>query len=309
MKYYFAPVQGHTDAAYRHFHARHYGVGSDVVYTTPFIRLEKGALRKKDFKDAMSELNGVANVLPQIIFKNGSELDALVGILKDNGATHIDLNMGCPFPLQTSRGRGAATVADPECREAVARTVADNPDITFSLKMRLGMEEEEFMPLLETLNTIRLDHLAVHPRTARDQYTGELHPDAFRMILEHSANPIVYNGDILTPADAAEVARRYPAISGIMIGRGALGRPSIFNEIISGEEWPEERRRREMLAFHRELFAHYGATLVGGDHQVLSKILPFWEYAEAEIGRKAWKAIRKASNISKFQTALALIGK
>lgn len=311
MKYYFAPVQGHTDASYRHFHAEHYGhkidSGSQIVYTTPFIRLEKGELRKKDFKDATSDLNNGIDVVPQVIFKNGEELTTLVNLLKREGVSTIDINMGCPFPLQTSRGRGAATVADEECREAVKEVVRSNPDIIFSLKMRLGFDREEYMPLLEYLNEIRLDHITVHPRTAKDQYSGDLHEEAFQKIYEISCNPVVYNGEIHSIDDVKAVEEKYPDLGGIMIGRGALGRPSIFAEIMSGEEWDEKRRVKEMLQFHKELFGHYKDTLIGGDHQVLAKIHSFWEYAEEEIGRKAWKAIRKASNISKYQTALALI--
>ncbi len=311
MKYFFAPVQGHTDSAYRLFHSEHYGHDRDssspVIYTTPFIRLEKGELRKKDIKEVASVLNSTTDLIPQIIFKNGEELTELVKILKDGGQRRIDINMGCPFPLQTSRGRGAATVANAECREAVERVVNDNQDINFSLKMRLGMAEEEFHPLLETLNRLTLDHITVHPRTAKDQYNGDLHSDAFKEIYNSSRNPIVYNGEIHTPSEARAIMEKYPDLAGIMIGRGALGRPSIFQEIMSGEDWDEEKRRREMLTFHRKLMNHYKENLIGGDHQILSKILPFWEYAETEIGRKAWKAIKKSSNISKYQTALALI--
>lgn len=311
MKYYFAPVQGHTDAAYRHFHASHYGHSSgndsNVIYTTPFIRLEKGELRKKDYKDATSVLNEGIDVLPQVIFKNREELTALVGLLKESGASRIDINMGCPFPLQTTRGRGAASIADEECREAVKEVVTGHPEIEFSLKMRLGYNEPEYLPLIETLNELRLNHISVHPRTAKDQYTGEMHLDAFHNIYELSKNPIVYNGELHNPDEIKKIIAEYPDLQGVMIGRGALARPSIFAELISGEEWEPERRKKEMMAFHRELFAYYRDNLIGGDHQVLDKIRPFWEYAEEEIGRKAWKAIRKASNISKYQTALALL--
>ena len=61
------------------------------------------------------------------------------------------------------------------------------------------------------------------------------------------------------------------------------------------------------MVFHDALLDHYRESLVGGDHQVLDKIRPFWEYAEAEIGRKSWKAIRKASNMAKYETAVASI--
>ena len=61
-----------------------------------------------------------------------------------------------------------------------------------------------------------------------------------------------------------------------------------------------------MLKFHRELLHHYESTLCG-DAQILSKIKPFWEYAEAEIGRKPWKGIKKASNLAKYHSVVASI--
>lgn len=308
MKYYFAPVQGHTDAPYRHFHAERYGNGLDIEYTTPFIRLEKGDLRKKDLKDILSPLNNGINVTPQVIFKNLEELQELTNRLKAEGQRRIDLNMGCPFPLQTSRGRGATTIANPDCIAAVKMIVESNPDIIFSVKMRLGYASEEWESLLETLNSLNLRHIAVHPRIAKEQYIPDtLHMDSFRKILEMSKNPVIYNGDILTPEDARNIEKEFPEIHGIMIGRGALGRPSIFNEIAEGEDWDVSRRLKEMKLFHRDLIEYFNENLIGGDHQVLSKIQPFWEYAEAEIGRKAWKAIKKASTISKYQTALAQV--
>ena len=306
MIYYLAPVQGHTDAAYRHFHAANYGKDG-VVYTTPFIRLEKGEIRKKDLKDALSPLNEGLEVLPQVIFRDSEELTTLVALLREHGATRIDINMGCPFPLQTARGRGAATIASQDCHKAVADVVRNNPGISFSVKMRLGMQHEEWRPLIEVLNTLDLDHISVHPRTAADQYTGQRSMEAFTSIYEVSTNPIVYNGDIPNPDDARIIIDRYPGLQGIMIGRGLLGRPSLISEIKNGTELEHAERLTAMSDFHRQLLAYYRETLIGGEHQVLTKIQPFWEYAEAEIGRKAWKAIKKASTMAKYQTALAQI--
>ncbi len=61
-----------------------------------------------------------------------------------------------------------------------------------------------------------------------------------------------------------------------------------------------------MKDFHNRLFTHYQNTLCG-DMQVISKIKPFWEYAETEIGRKPWKAIKKASSMAKYISAIAMI--
>ncbi len=318
MKYHFAPVQGHTDAPFRHFHNEVYNSDSQfadsLTYYTPFIRLEGGDLRKRDLKDFTSALNSGAKNIPQIIFRDRQELSALVNLIKENGSSMIDLNMGCPFPLQTGHGRGAATVANESLAAAVRDVVKENPDIEFSVKIRLGLNDpEDWKHLLPYLNEVKLSHIAVHPRVARQQYSGSLHMDQFFEILDQSSNPVVFNGEIKSPDDVKNLLSSIDAssasvskLSGIMIGRGLLGRPSLINEIIEGKEWPKEQRIETMLTFHRKLYDYYSSELCG-DAQIISKIQPFWEYAEEEIGRKAWKAIKKAGNIAKYNSAVALI--
>ncbi len=80
MKFHFAPVQGHTDAPYRHYHNLIYNNG--LTYYTPFIRLEEGKLRKRDVKDFTSPLNNDAPNIPQIIFRDEKELTSLVELMK-----------------------------------------------------------------------------------------------------------------------------------------------------------------------------------------------------------------------------------
>lgn len=298
-------MQGHTDAAYRHFHAEIYGNNTD--YYTPFIRLEKGSLRNRDLKDFTSGLNAGTHLVPQIIFRDKEELTSLVNLLRDNGASEIDLNMGCPFPLQTGHGRGAATIARKELGDAVEQTVKENPGISFSVKMRLGFADpNEWEALLPHLNNIPLSHIAVHPRVAKQQYGGDLHLDQFAALLNESKNPVVFNGEILTPDDIRHIIKEFPAISGIMIGRGLLARPSLVAEYLSGNEFDREERLKIMLRFHRQLLDHYSSILCG-DSQIISKIKPFWEYAEEEIGRKPFKLIKKATNIAKYHSAVASI--
>lgn len=305
MTLHFAPVQGHTDAAYRHFHSQVYG--GDQTYYTPFIRLEKEAIRPRDLKDLKSNLNQGLHLVPQIIFKDSHELETLIALLRENGAREIDLNMGCPFPLQTGHGRGAATIKNEELAKAVVECVNDNPEIGFSVKMRLGMQDpSEWKTLLPYLNQATLKHITLHPRVAKQQYGGEVNLSEFSQFLSESKNPVIYNGDLKTPAEINDIIEKFPEITDVMLARGVLGRPSLLSEFRDGKEWSSEERLEKMLEFHRLLFNHYSNVLCG-DAQVISKIQPFWEYAEEEIGRKAWKAIKKASNISKYQTAVAMI--
>lgn len=311
MDFHFAPVQGHTDAPYRHFHNSIYANGKATEYTltyyTPFIRLEGGDLRKKDLKDFVSPLNEEAINIPQIIFRDKNELSSLVALMKMNGATRIDLNMGCPFPLQTGHGRGAATVANEKLAKDVTDIVNDNQDIDFSVKIRLGLNDpDEWKTLLPYLNRIKLSHITVHPRIARQQYSGSLYLDSFDEILNESSNPVIFNGDIRTPENITEILNRFPKLDGIMIGRGLLGRPSLIAEFEEGIAWSREKRIERMMQFHKTLLNYYSEQLCG-EAQIIAKIQPFWEYAEDEIGRKAWKAIRKASNMAKYNSAVAMI--
>lgn len=305
MNLFFAPVQGHTDAPYRHFHSQTYG--GNQTYYTPFIRLEKGDIRLKDMKDATSALNDSAKTIPQIIFRDEMELRALVKLIRENGFEEIDLNMGCPFPLQTGHGRGAATISNPELAAVVENVVRENEDLRFSVKMRLGLTDPyEWKTLLPHLNGISLTHIAVHPRVARQQYGGDLNLESFAQLLSESKNPVVFNGDIHSPEDLSSVLSRFPSVSGVMVGRGILGRPSLFAEYDAGEEFPSSKRIEMMLNFHRNLYSYYSDNLCG-ESQLISKIKPFWEYAESEIGRKAWKAIKKATTVAKYNSAVAMI--
>lgn len=298
---YIAPVQGHTDAAWRHFHHKIYG--GNHKYFTPFMRCEHGEVRLKDLRDFNNILNEGVNLEPQVIFSSMEELDTLLQTLVGAGATKVNLNMGCPFPMQTAKGRGAAFIGNVSESAKLPGLLAKYPDVKFSVKMRLGMDDPDgWRGIIGILNSIDLDNIYVHPRVARQKYGGELYLDRFSEILGKSVNPVVYNGDITGPEDIGKIEETFPTINGVMTARGILGRPSLAIEYQNGE-WPREKRIDKMLEFHDQLLSHYKQHLCG-DSQILSKIKPFWEYSEAEIGRKVWKSIRKAVTINKYQTAL-----
>lgn len=305
MELHFAPIQGNTDAAYRNLHAATY-TPADFYYT-PFIRWEHDGIRQRDIKDLSPDFNRNVTPIPQIIFRDAEELQSLVRTLYDLGWRRIDLNMGCPFPLQTARGRGAALAGNAEMAEQVVKITVDFPDVEFSVKMRLGFKSpDEWRTTLPVLNRAKLRHITLHPRYASQQYGGEPDLEQFADFYNESTIPVIYNGDITDPDGFRTITERFPNLKGVMIGRGLLARPSLTSEIKEGKEWTRADRLSELLSFHRDLLNHYKQTLCG-DAQILGKIKPFWEYSEFEIGRKPWKAIRKAVNMAKYQTAVALI--
>lgn len=302
---YIAPVQGHTDAAWRHFHQEVYG--GNHKYFTPFIRCERGELRKHDLKDFTSELNANHQLEAQVIFRDMEELDILLRNIEEVGAKEINLNMGCPFPLQTGKGRGAGFIRNAEEASKLKEILEKYPELSYSVKMRLGFEDpDEWKAIVPVLNDINLRFIALHPRVARQQYGGDLYMDRFEEFVGEVKHPVIFNGELRTPADIAEIEKKYPTIGGVMTARGILGRPSLAAEYEGGKEWSREERLQKILVFHRLLLNHYSNTLCG-DAQIVSKIKPFWEYAEEEIGRKAWKGIKKATNLAKYHSAVALI--
>lgn len=301
-----APMQGYTQAAWRHFRRKVYG-GIYQEYT-PFLRIERGAVRMRDLRDYTSPLNEGSLLTPQIIFSDLQELDELVATVTGAGATHIDLNLGCPYPPQVHHGRGAGMLVRPDMLRETAAYIADHSDITFSVKMRLGTDSpDQWRDIYGIINDMPLEHVTVHPRTARQQYRGELWLDEFRDLLSVSEHPVVYNGDILTPADIDAVTTRFPSVYAVMAGRGLCARPSLFTEYMQGREWDSAEQIARMLRFHDLLLQYYKELYDGSPNNVLQHIRPFWDYAEPLIGHRAFKAIRKASGMSRYEAAVAMV--
>lgn len=232
----------------------------------------------------------------------------LVDAVRLQGYNAVDINMGCPFPPQVHHGRGAALVENPAMVAEMSSLMrGEYADVDFSVKMRLGVSNPEGWRASEKeLAQMPLSLLTVHPRVAKQQYSGPLYIEEFERIVASMPHPVAFNGDIHTPADAESLAARMPQVAALMVGRGLLGRPSLFAELRQGREWTEEEHLDALLRFHALLLQHYEAH-VSGDGQVLNKIVPFWEYAEPLVGRKCVKALRKASSLNKYDAALAQI--
>ncbi|WP_289732317.1 tRNA-dihydrouridine synthase family protein [uncultured Duncaniella sp.] len=301
-----APLQGFTEAPFRHYHSEIYGIqGHGLTYFTPFIRWERGEVRSRDLRDVTSELNSNHRLIPQIIFRDVNEFIALVNAVKAIGHRRVDLNMGCPFVPQVRKGRGAGMLVRSDVISEISRHVQSMTDMIFSIKMRLGVEKPtDWRDIIGIINDMPLSHLTIHPRTASQQYAGELHTDEFNRLLEQSTNPVIFNGDIESPSQIDAIRESHSELNGIMLGRGLLKRPSVIAEWYQQREWTHAERVSHLLDLHEAIFEHYSKTLTGGDAQILSKIKPLWEYLGTEFERKAIKKIIKANSISGYRIAV-----
>jgi tRNA-dihydrouridine synthase len=191
----FAPLQGYTDFVYRRAH--HECVGGMDAYYTPFMRIEKGEVRKKDLRDTDPATNEGVPTVPQVIARDGDEFARLCETLQTQGWGRIDLNMGCPFPMQYHSGRGSGLLPHPDRVEAILEEMKQRPEVTFSVKMRLGLESsDECLRLLPLLNEAPLALITLHPRLGVQQYKGKVDLGAFESFYEGCQKPMAYNGDI-----------------------------------------------------------------------------------------------------------------
>ena len=302
MPIHFAPLQGYTDDAYRRIH--HQLIGGICTYYTPFVRMEAGGVRSKDMRDIRPEFNEGVPVVPQIILKSMKEFEYLVGIVEEKGYTRIDLNLGCPFPMQAKHGRGSGLLAHTDIVADMAQAIASKKHLLFSVKMRLGWENaDEWRPVLDILNETPLQQITLHPRIGTQQYKGALDMQAFEACYQACKHPLVYNGDITSVADIHRIEQAYPQLAGIMIGRGLLARPSLAIEYASGKEQTWEERRDTLLEMHSQLQAHY-EPILNSEAQLHNKLRTFWEYMENELGRKPYKKIMKSGNLRNYLKAV-----
>lgn len=300
----FAPIQGYTDSIYRELH--HNIFGGINCYYTPFIRLEHGEMRNKDIRDASIDNRKSHSFIPQIIINGIEEFNILTQKLISMGHDKIDINLGCPFILQTRKGRGAALLQHPELVAEIVDKINRLDQISFSLKMRLGMiSSDEIMQILPIINNCNLSHITIHPRVASQQYKGEIDMESFSNVVDKCRHKIIYNGDINTVDDIKKLDQLFPSIDGIMIGRGLLSRPSLSSEYLSGEI-SDAQCREKLMQLHSRLYAHYTETLQG-ESQILMKLKTFWEYPQTLLDRKVYKAIKKSVNLRKYDTAISMI--
>lgn len=295
-------MQGYTDHAYRRIHARHCG-GIDTYYT-PFIRWEKGGVRNKDIGDILPERNEGLHLVPQIICGTADDLNRLADLVQEHGYREVDINMGCPAPMQTKLKRGSGILPYPDLVEGLCREMEKRPEVDFSVKMRLGLDDNgQWRDLLPILNGTRLHHITLHPRIGTQMYKGEVDREAFGQFAEACRHPLVYNGDIRTLDELHRLEADFPTLQGIMMGRGLLMRPTLAAEYRDGTEYTEDRRLRTLLAMHEEMLA-YCTEKYKADSQILLHIHSFWEYQEDFLGRKVWKKLMKAGSMRNYLAAL-----
>ncbi len=149
----------------------------------------------------------------------------------------IDLNCGCPVPKVVKNGEGSALTQYPDKVYTLIKAMKDAvPDKAITCKIRLGFKKGDFsaVELAKAVEEAGGDMLTVHGRTREDYFTGVVDYDKIALVKEAVSIPVIGNGDVV---DQATYLRMLDTgVDGVMIGRGALGRPYIFADL-KGEDY------------------------------------------------------------------------
>ncbi|MBD1387865.1 tRNA dihydrouridine synthase DusB [Neiella sp. HB171785] len=232
-----APMAGVTDRPFRQM-ARKWGASlavSEMLSANPRVWDTDKSQQRMDH----SGESGIRAV--QIA---GSEPELMASAARHNvanGAQLVDINLGCPAKKVNKKLAGSALMKEPELVEQIAAAVVAAVDVPVTLKMRTGWDQDNknAVDIAKRVARVGIQALTVHGRTRACGYRGEAEYDTIRAVKQAVDIPVIANGDIDSPQKAKQVMA-YTAADGVMIGRGAQGRPWLFQQVAhylaTGEE-------------------------------------------------------------------------
>ena len=260
-----APMAGITNAAFRRL-CREQGAGlfvSEMVTARALIerREETFRLIKPGVGETPRSIQLYA-VDPVVL---GKAVDLLGS---ENLADHIDLNFGCPVPKVTRRGGGAALPYKRRLFSAIVEAAVKNASkygIPITVKMRVGIDSEHqtFLESAKSAADLGVTWVSLHARTAAQLYEGRSDWNKITQLVEHLAPtgvPVLGNGDIWSGIDAVNMINQ-TGCSGVVVGRGCLGRPWLFADLVSALNG-ENTRVNPTLFEVRDVILRHGQLLV-----------------------------------------------
>jgi tRNA-dihydrouridine synthase len=247
-----APMQDVTDLPFWRLLAA-YG-GADVYFTEYFRVHATSSLDRRILRSITQNPTG-RPVVAQMI---GNDIGALVRTareLQQYPVAAVDLNLGCPAPVVYRKSAGGGLLRDPPRLDAILGALRDALKIKFTVKTRIGFDSAEgFSELLPIFARHSLDLLTVHARTVREMYRSAVRLDFIARAVAAMPCPVLANGDIYSAQKAAEVLRTTGA-RGLMLGRGAIRNPWLFDQIRRQQQGrpPFVLRGHDVLGYVRAL--------------------------------------------------------
>ncbi|HMU07922.1 MAG TPA: tRNA dihydrouridine synthase DusB [Kaistella sp.] len=263
-----APMEDVSDPPFRRLCKMH---GADLMYSE-FISSE-GLIRDAMKSRKKLDIFDYERPVGIQIFGGDEEAMALSAkIVETVNPDLVDINFGCPVKKVVCKGAGAGVLKDIDLMVRLTKAVVNSTHLPVTVKTRLGWDTEtiNIMDVAERLQEAGIKALTIHARTRSQMYKGEADWDYISKV-KNNPNieiPIFGNGDVDSPEKALEYRTKYDC-DGIMIGRGAIGYPWIFEEIkhffATGEKLPEPTisQRLEAVRQHAEWSAEWKGERLG----------------------------------------------
>ena len=292
MRYYFAPMEGITDAPYRRVHHSFFP-GLDAYYM-PFISpTMHRTLTNRESRDLPMADSVPFRAVPQILTKVPEDFLWAADQCARRGYDEVNLNVGCPSGTVVSKGKGAGMLAEPEKLDEFLDKIFEDTTLPVSVKTRLGIAEaEEFPKILEVFNRYPIKELTIHPRVRKQFYKGGVDVNMFRYALENSKNPLCYNGNLRTLSEVRAFEAEFPQVEAVMIGRGLIGNPAML----------EPGGERKLEAFHDALLETYIVEF-GGARNAMFRMKENWRHMICMFDdhEKLWKKLRKCTDVNEYR--------
>lgn len=255
---FLAPMTGVSDLPFRRL-VKRYGAGlvfSEMIASRPMLDQYRSSPKAAaDYTGEFPMVVQLAGCEPQIMAE-AARINA------DRGATIIDINFGCPVKKVVNNFSGSALMKDEILAAKIMEETVRAVDIPVTVKMRLGWDETNLNAprLAKIAEDLGIRMITVHGRTRNQLYKGTANWAAIRAVKNAVSLPVIVNGDIITPQNASDALDQSGA-DGVMVGRGAYGRPWFLQAVIDHLQNRTPDPAPSGAALHDLIQEHYDAML------------------------------------------------
>jgi tRNA-dihydrouridine synthase B len=249
-----APMAGITDLPFRKITEKF----EPGLVTTEMVS-SKAIMYNDDKTKKLMNIDGEKRPVAIQIFGSDAEAMGFASQYVSKIADIVDINMGCPAPKVTKNGDGSRLLLDLEKAGEVIESVVKNSSVPVTLKIRTGWDKENIVAteIAKIAENLGISAITVHGRTRSEYYSGKADLNIIKSVKNAVSIPVIGNGDIVNEQSAKEMFE-FTGVDGIMIGRGSLGNPWIFEKIryfLETGDILSDRPLNEKLDLIKEHFA------------------------------------------------------